>query len=342
MDERAILTDPAWLPHRYDESSDSFRFVHVPRSAHRSATFLTDDYLTGTDNFVAIPRAAIDKGSLSASPQHFVFHSAYCCSTLVARMFDAEGLSMGLKEPQVLNDIVGWRRRGAAPQDLAAVLDMALALLARPFAEGEATVVKPSNIVNSIAPAILGLRPAARAIQLYAPIGDFLSSIAVKGLWGRQWVRQALVGQARDGVLSHRFSTEELLELTDLQVAALGWLSNHGIFARVREKYGPDRVAICDSVSLLENPCATTDASFAHFGMALADDQLTAIATGEAFTRNSKDQTAYSAEDRRERLDRTLAGYREEIDMVAEWTRALARDSGLDIAPEVTLLPSER
>ncbi|MBX7496700.1 hypothetical protein K3172_12615 [Qipengyuania sp. 6B39] len=334
MDERAILTDPAWLPHRYDEASDSFRFVHVPRGAHRSATFLTDDYLTGTHDFVAIPRAAIDKGSLSASPQHFVFHSAYCCSTLVARMFDAEGLSMGLKEPQVLNDIVGWRRRGAAPQDLAAVLDMALALLARPFGDGEVTVVKPSNIVNSIAPAILGLRPDARAIQLYAPIEDFLSSIAVKGLWGRQWVRQALVGQARDGVLSHRFSTEELLELTDLQVAALGWLSNHGIFARMREKYGPDRVAICDSVSLLRQPSDTVRGFYDYFGCPLDDVSAEAIAEGEAFTRNSKDRKAYSPEDRRKRLDETLSQSREEIEMVSDWVRHLAAGIGLDTAPE--------
>lgn len=72
-------------------------------------------------------------------------------------MFDAEGFAMGLKEPTVLNDIVGWRLRGAKPEELARVLDLSLALLTRLFAPDEAVVIKPSNAANSFAPAILAL-----------------------------------------------------------------------------------------------------------------------------------------------------------------------------------------
>ena len=335
MDTATILADPAWLPHRYDDAADSFRFVHVPREAHRLATFLTDDYLGGTADYIAVPRDAIDRAQLKIAPVHFVFHSAYCCSTLVARMFDRAGRAMGLKEPQVLNDLVGWRQRGAEPQRLAAVIDLSLALLSRPFESGEAVVVKPSNIVNSLAPALLGLRPEARAITLYAPIEDFLSSIAVKGLWGRQWVRKALISQARDQQLSHRFTAEELLELTDLQIAGLGWISHHATFARIREKLGPDRVAICDSVSLLRDPLATTEAFYGQFDMDLDRDEARDIATSEAFTRNSKDRSDYSPEQRRERLDTTLASNREEIEMVAAWVRTLAEQAGIPTAPQI-------
>ena len=337
-DHTSVLRDPEWLAHRYDEAGDAFRFVRVPRKAHRQATFLTDEHLDGTGEYVAIPRVEIDRAAFSTAPVHFVFHAAYCCSTLVARMFDREGCAMGLKEPQVLNDIVGWRRRGAEVQRLAAVLDMALALLARPFAEGEAVVVKPSNLVNAIAPAMLGIRPDARALQLYAPIEDFLSSIAVKGMWGRKWVRTLLIGQARDTMLSHRFTTEELLELTDLQVAGLGWLSQLAQFARMREKYGTDRVAICDSVSLLRDPAATVAAAYGKFDIALDPADVDTIAQGGAFTQNSKDRSAYSAVERREQLDRTRASHAEEIGMVAEWVRRLASDIGLDAHPSQSLL----
>ena len=337
-DAAQILADAEWLPHRYDETADAFRFVHVPRAAHRAATFLTDEHLANTEEFVAIARGEIAPEALARAPQHFVFHSAYCCSTLVARMFDLPGVSMGLKEPQVINDLVGWRQRGADPQKLAAVLDTALALLARPFGDGEAVVIKPSNIANSLAPAMLGLRPDARAIQLYAPNAQYLSSISVKGLWGRQWVRKALLMQVREQTLTHPFGADELIELTDLQAAGLGWLSHHGIFAQMRERFGSDRVAICDSATLLGDREATARAFFAHFGMGLDAQAASAVAGGEAFTTNSKDRSAYSREDREALQETARAAHGEEIAMVAQWVEALAKDAGIDPAPRGLLV----
>lgn len=336
MDFETILQDPAWLPHRYDEAQDSFRFVLVPRASHRAATFLTDQHLAGVDNFTAIPRAMIDPARLPAAPVHFVFHSAYCCSTLIARMFDAEGLAMGLKEPVLLNDMVGWRRRGAEPSALAKVLDLSLSLLSRPFSPGEAVIVKPSSIVNSLAPAILGLRPRARAVLLYAPIEEFLASIAVKGLWGRQWARKALIGQINDDVVSHRFSAEELLELTDLQIAGLGWLSHRAIFAGLERRFGKERMTICDSPTLLRDPSATVRSFFAHMGMRLGDDQVRAIAASEAFTTNSKDRLRYSGKARDRTLAKTRRSHADEIAMVAAWVRHMATGIGIDADPPVS------
>ncbi|MDG5749075.1 hypothetical protein P8Q88_12900 [Qipengyuania sp. XHP0207] len=244
---------------------------------------------------------------------------------------------MGLKEPQVLNDLVGWRRRGADTQKLAAVLDLSLELLSRPFGSAEIVVAKPSSIVNAIAPAMLGIRPRSRALLLYAPIEDFLSSIAVKGLWGRQWVRTSLIGQAKDGALSHRFTTEQLLELTDLQVAGLGWLSHLAIFTRLREKFGESRVAVCDSTTLLRDPLATTRAAYSHFKTLLNETEVHEIGQGDVFNRNSKDQGKYSAQQRRDQIERTRANNKDEIEMVAEWVRHLAGDIDLDSHPCSTL-----
>lgn len=338
MTTDAILGDGTWLPHRYDESADKFRFLNLPRTVQRDATFLTDEYLAGSGETVAAPVTAIDRSALPTGPLHFVFHSAYCCSTLLARMFDAPGHSMGLKEPTVLNDIVGWRRRGAQPQKVAAVLDAALALLGRPLAGDRAVVVKPSNIVNSLAPAMMGLRSDANAILLYAPIDDFLSSIAVKGLWGRRWVRQALLGQIHDGVVAEQFSAEEMFELTDLQVAGLGWLSHHGIYAKLIERFGAQRIKVCDSRTLLADSERTVARSFAHFGFALDDGEVGKIASGPAFTRNSKDDSAYSREDREKQIAATREANSDEIAKVSEWVRVVARNAGIEVAPRASLM----
>ena len=328
-----ILQDAEWLPHRYDETNGSFRFRHVPRDVQREAAFLTDEHLPDTGAERVIPLERIDRRALPAAPIHFVFHSAYCCSTLVARMFDAPGYSMGLVEPVVLNDVVGWRRRGAQPEKIAAVLDMALALLARPFGDDRAVVVKPSNIVNSLAPAIMGLRADAHAILLYAPIEDFLASIAVKGLWGRRWVRQAMIGQMQDGVLAQQFAPDEMFELTDLQVAGLGWLSHHSIYRKMQDRFGAGRLGICDSRSLLAEPAETVAKFFARFELHPDPEDSAAIAAGPAFTRNSKESTSYSRSDRERQIAATREANSDEIAKVAEWVRVVADGIGLDVAP---------
>ncbi|RZL97642.1 MAG: hypothetical protein EOP68_26225, partial [Sphingomonas sp.] len=118
-----IARDPAWLPHRYDPGQDAIHFLPVPRATHRAATFLADDYLPKSVPPIVVRRAEAMAAGPVAAPLHFVFHSAFCLSTLLARAFDRPGWAMGLKEPMILHDIVGWRRRGEKGPDMAAVLD---------------------------------------------------------------------------------------------------------------------------------------------------------------------------------------------------------------------------
>lgn len=75
-------------------------------------------------------------------------------------------------------------RGGEGPQ-IATVLDGSLPLLARPFAQGEAAAIKPSNECNAIAPVLLQLRSQARALLLYAPLPVLLGSVARKGMDSR-------------------------------------------------------------------------------------------------------------------------------------------------------------
>ena len=97
----AIARDATWLPHRYDPGHDSVHFVKVTREAHRAATFLTDDHLPTSSEPVVVRRAEAIAEASPPAPLHFIFHSAFCGSTLLARAFDIEGVAMGLKEPVI-------------------------------------------------------------------------------------------------------------------------------------------------------------------------------------------------------------------------------------------------
>ncbi len=334
-DLQRIARDPLWFPHRYDPGHDAVHFLQLERSVHRAATFITDEYLPANATRAILRRSDVVAASGGEAPLHFIFHSAYCCSTMLARAFDCEQVAMGLKEPVILNDIIGWKHRGATAPDIDAVLADALHLLARPFSAGEAVIVKPSNVINALAPRILALKPRAAAVMLYAPLKTYLGSIARKGMWGRLWMRELFVKQLGDGLLDFGFATSDYLGQTDLQIAALGWLAQHALFVRLAIEHGPQRVRTLDSETLVARPAEVMRALGELFGLSLDAE---AIAAGPAFTSHSKTRGAFSAAARAD--ERKMVGALDagEIDKVAVWAAAVADARGVPmIAPSPLL-----
>lgn len=245
---------------------------------------------------------------------------------------------MALKEPVVLNDIVGWRHRGGDARQVATVLAQALGLLARPFERGETVVVKPSNVVNAYIPAIMQMRPEAHALFLHAPLGTYLGSIARKGLWGRRWVRDLMVKLLRDDAIGLGIEGDEYLELTDLQVAAVGWLAQQRIFVEAMARVG-DRARSLDSDRLVARPRETLAALSAHFDLNFVDRAIDAIVAGPAFNRHSKTGAAFGRAEREAEREALEAAHADEIGKVGIWARAVARSAAVELtlpAPLIT------
>ncbi len=323
--------------HRFDPAGDTIHFRHVPRAAHRTATFLTDEYLGEEARPTVIARADVLAAAPDPAPVHFILHSAFCCSTLLARAFDLPGTAMGLKEPVILNDVSGFRHRGAPGPRVAEALDHALRLLARPFAPGEMTVIKPSNLLNPLAPAMLQLRPQANAVLLRAPLPVFLKSVAKKEMWGRLWVRDLLVKQLREGFVDLGFEQQDYLGLTDLQAAAVGWLAQQALFARMTAQFG-DRVRTLDSETLLDRPGESIAALAKLFAVPLDDKGLGTILDGPAFATDSKTGAAFTRAERDAGYDRAARHYADEIDKVSLWAEAVAKNAGVDMGAAAGLL----
>ncbi|WP_223796953.1 hypothetical protein [Sphingomonas nostoxanthinifaciens] len=260
------------------------------------------------------------------APLKLILHSAFCCSTLLARALDLPGIATALKEPVLLNDVVGCRRGGMDPARVAPLLADAMALLARPLLSGEAVVIKPSNIVNALAPAMLAMGPNIAAVLLYAPLRVFLGSVARKGMWGRLWVRELLAGQLADGIVRMGFLAEDHFRQTDLQVAAVGWLAQHALFGTLIERFGATRVRSLDSDLLMARPADALGALGELFTLPL---DVPAILAGPAFTTDSKTGNAFDARDRGAAIDIAASLHADEIEKVAVWAEAVAASAGI-------------
>ena len=331
-----VLRSPEWLAHRYDPGHDAVHHIHAGRVERRSVPFLTDENLPGHTNPVVVRRSDALAAPRDQVDLRFIFHSAYCCSTLLANAYDRPGRAFSLKEPLILNDLVGWRHRGGPPDRLQTVLADSLSLLAKPFASGERGVIKPSNVVNGLAPAMMAARPEARALLLYAPLDVFLGSIARKGLVGRLWVRDLLSKQLVDGLVQFGFTAKDHLLQTDLQVAAVGWLAQHALFAKLAQAW-PDRVRTLNSEVLLARQGEALARLDDWFGVADDDDQRAAV-VAEVFSRNAKSGERFTATDRREAQAEAANAHADELATTCQWAWTVAAHAGLPAEAPLPLL----
>ncbi len=332
-DPDPVLQSAEWMAHRYDRMGDAIQFRQVPRARHAEIPFLTDEYLEGAPMERRARQAAVaaaQPGSL-----HFLFHSAFCASTMLVRALDLPGKAMGLSEPVLLNDIVGVRRRREADNaGIAQLTGEALRLLARPFSPGETIVVKPSNIFNPLAALALALRPESKAILLYAPLEPFLLSVARKGLWCRLWARELMAGFFRDGVTDIGFDADDYFLQTDLQIAASGWLIQQRIFTDLAMRY-PDRIVTLDSETLTSDVEALLPVIAAVYGL---DTGGIDWSRTSAIGRNSKTGDPFSPGERQADQLNALAAHRDEIDKVTQWATTVAEQQqiGLNLPLPIT------
>jgi hypothetical protein len=322
---RDLAVDPEWLPHTFGRDGTELTFVHVPRAEHDRLMFLSDEHYQGGFTKRTEPAAAIaaEIGAAPTAPMHFIFHTAFCASTLLVRAFDIPGRTVGIKEPDVLINLANRlvRADDAGNRDR---LRLVLKLLSRPFAPGDTVIVKPTNFANRLMVPALEEMPGANAVLLYSDLATLLRSLAKRGMWGRIWARKLYRSVAAWTKLDLGYDAGELFELTDLQVAGLAWLMQISHFDQVaRGMQG--RTKVIDSAEFLADPARTLGDVARLFELDLGAEEIEAIGSGPVFGRHSKfSQRDYSVEAREAEHDATIAAHGEEIDMVVKWVEAVA------------------
>lgn len=329
-----LARDYRWFPCRMNTQTGQLLFVRAERSDHQAVTFLDDQLLSrGTDQKSAHVKDLLP--ALAAAPRGeslFIFHTAFCCSTLLARALDVPGVSMGLKEPLILNDLATAAMAARRTDIVRPLLGPALQLLSRPFGPDEKVIVKPSNVINPLIGEIMR-QTGGTALFLSSSLDDFLRSVARKGLFGRIWARRQSQHLARLPPTAMAFSDNERWAHSDLQVAALVWMQQRAHFAHVLAALPRERAASLQSDVLLENPKISLSALTQLFSLSLSGDQIDGAVAGPAFGRDSKSHDKLHDPHQRkaehQRLDDLLG---DEIRMVLSWARALAEHFRLDLA----------
>lgn len=334
------VEDPAWIPHAYDARRDTLVFAHLPREEQRRAVFVDRRFVERAPQSPPAPLSELPPAAIrgAAAPMHFIFHTAFCCSTLLTRALDIPGVSMGVKEPAVL---VSFAQHWANARQTPGALDafaITLDLLSRPLTPGETQIVKPSNVATHLIPEILHLRPDAKALVMWSTLDTFLGAIARRGAGGRSFARQVFQGFSEAIPLEPVFSREELLIQTDLQLAAQVWLMQMAFLNSIIARQGAARMRVLSSDSFLEDPARTLNTLSRHFDLAITPAMSEEIASGPIFREHAKNPMApFDAAAHRAQNNSLDAAHANEIAVVKQWAVTLARQCNVPLSLPDTL-----
>jgi hypothetical protein len=330
-----VALDPQWLPHTYDLEGAQLTSVFVPRAARSELMFLSDEHFAGKFPKATFPATAVaaEANAAPRAPIHFIFHTSFCCSTLLAKALDLPGVSAALKEPDVLINLANRLIRSDDPANRQR-LELVLRLLERPPAAGETVIVKPTNFANRLLDPILTQRPDARAILLYSDVETFLRSLLKRGMWGRITGRKLYSQLAGWSPLDFGFGAGELLEQTDVQIAALAWLTQIHHFDAIAKAFGPERVEVLDSADFIADPATALQKAQALFGLKLEQADIEKIVHGPVFSKHSKfSERDYSAEAREQDHKAVTDAHADELSMIIQWIKAVAAHVGAPLRP---------
>lgn len=322
----ARVADPAWFPVGWDGASDAFRFATLDAARLGDAAFL--DKRLGVDlaGAEAVPAQALSglRAEPVAAAPAFLFHTAFCCSTLLARCLHAPPGAMALKEPSLLLRLTeAWRNApdAAARARVDASLDIGLRLLARPWAAQGRVLVKPTNTVVLILDRVLAAAPDSRAVLLHGGLEDFLVSCAKKlpeAETRLNWMaRTVLPGSG----LVEAFGLSADAQFGFVEATVLTWYAQMAHYARALASAAAPRLRTLDMDVLLARPADTVAACARWLQLPAALDGLAARVQGEFSHHAKATDVAFNPQVRLAEKQRVLERHGDLVRGALAWAR---------------------
>lgn len=312
-----------WFPHRFQIDDGCMEMIEIDRQMIETTTFLAaPDFPKEKTKRKRVSVEAMNSVPSPYSPPAFIFHSAFCCSTLIARLIDLPGKVRSLKEPQVTMDIADYiRRTGTVPQHIEIIRN----LIARTPITDEKTVIKPTNMANNLLLHNTALLAKSPILFLYGSLRGFLISVLKKGEQGRFMIRRMYSIFANDPTRFKEIPFKQLATLTDLQIAAMVWLLQTEMFEQKLLDCSDQLMASLDCDRFLAEPAGYLGSINEHFSLELNEQEISQLASSELLQLNSKDQNKnYDNEKRKLESDNIERQYGATIDHICQWAIGLS------------------
>lgn len=341
-DISGIFDDPEFYVKSVDWSTGEVSIVPMSRDTYRASNFLDKRVVTvGSEISIKLEQLLEVYRQVKPvnRPIRFIFHTAFCGSTLLSRCLEETGNFLSYREPLALHQMAFARRKETLPyndQEYAELTRLLLALYGRTYEEGTTPLVKPSDSCINLAHELLSVGTVggeSSALLLYAPLPDFIVTM-LKIPSRRKFVR-SMLHRAQMDLKPYGILTGEQHNLDDAQVAAVVWLGLILPYLSLLKDKSLN-VRSLESRIFYQNPEQTLSSICDWFGHPTSPEVLDDIVKNGVFTRQAKN-TANKFD--RERKAAEKMAYHEallpEIEIAEKFvSRVAARYSIPDVLPD--------
>jgi hypothetical protein len=287
--------DPRWFPFDLALDRGVVRFLRFEAPVLDASAFLDHRIALADRTPTEVDLAALEVAP-PARPPAWLFHTSFCCSTLLARALHVAPAVEVLKEPFALRRLSDASNAGGSVD---AWLAPTVRLLARPWTPGGRVVVKPTHVALNLAPALLDQAPGSRALLLHSGLEDFLVSNCKKTPETRDKVGRLAVRLAIDaGWDANALLAEAEAHAPWSGAVALQWAATRRLAERL-SAHAPDRVRVLADHELLADLEGATRRVADWLGLDLPTGALAARLDAEARRHAKSTDVPYDAAQRR-------------------------------------------
>lgn len=322
-DAGSCVDDFRWFAENFDLARKSLSFVYADRQTLADQPFL--DYRWKSERLAHREMsldAAVASFALGAPPPHlnFIWHTSFCCSTLIAKALDLPEHNLSLCEPQILVPVADLKRAGMflgnrlSPR----LPEIVFRLLAR--SHGGKVTVKPSNFANVL------ISDAARttrgkALFLYSDLESFLISVAKSGIPLLKYARRLFSSIAGDSGQPLPWTPHEIFQMSDLEIAALVWHMQIGEFRRDWPLFEAGRAASLNCDAFLADRTAVLAKLDSFLELGLGADHIGRVLRGPLLRSHAKAPgELYDAERRAEEKAAMHKRLGADLERVMDWS----------------------
>jgi len=331
-----IVTDANWHLCHLDIATYTARFAYVSREIINYVPFLDERFFsTYPGTFVEFDLRLFSNYSiheLNPHPVNYIFHTAFCASTLLTRCINIEGTNVCISEPDVLMQLANLKRNNpsfARSPDWFKTLNTVINLHARPFQKNETVVIKPTNAANNLITDLLALNNNSKAIFMSSSLNEFLISNIKKGPEYEPYNQLLIKCLAMDSDYLSVHKIKNYTKLKRLEKPALAWHMQRDVYRQYFDNSTSINGKTLSMIDLLEQPRKVFTYLNRFFSLQMSEQQIADILLGKAFNSHSKaeridyDKTIKDAED-----SAIIQDNKSEIEHASHWAKThLGHDS---------------
>jgi hypothetical protein len=304
-----LLSSPGIYPLHIDPRTRVVEFCEMSRDSYRRSPFLDHRIVKASER--SRPLAFDDIFSVEGHSQpadtRYIFHSAFCCSTLLSRYLDAIEAALVLREPHSLYEVAILKRfygtdiiPNVPPSEWKKLFQFIACLLSRRYDASKPVIIKPSDGCNNLMADLLDANPENRGLFIYSSIQRFLVSVLKyeeRHEWARIRLRELTIDRQKQG-MAVKYDPRLL---NSWQTAALVWVYHMEAYSQICQTPCGKKLFALDSEILLDRPVPTLCAILQHFGDHPNSNLIEQALRKPEFNTHSKNSSQLYDEETRER-----------------------------------------